>query len=87
MNKTDALKNELQRCVDLLDGECTRPDGSNADTTEAHALLGHFGQQKEKAKFRAVQFLFIGFCVGMVTGIAILSIFQSFLHTRVLWGP
>ena len=34
------LREELRRCVALLDGECTMPDGSNADTQRAHALLG-----------------------------------------------
>ena len=38
------IRQELRRCVDLLDGECTRPDGSNADTTNAHALLGDFAE-------------------------------------------
>lgn len=40
--ETEKLRLELRRCIDLLDGECTRPDGSNADTTNAHALLGDF---------------------------------------------
>lgn len=34
----------LRRLVDLLDGDCTLPDGSNADTMEAHALLGDFDE-------------------------------------------
>ena len=38
------IRKELRRCVDLLDGECVRPDGSNADTTNAHALLGDFAE-------------------------------------------
>lgn len=33
---------ELRRLVDLLDGDCTLPDGSSADTTWAHAVLGDF---------------------------------------------
>ena len=37
-----AIRKEMRRLVDLLDGECTLPDGSNADTLHAHALLGDF---------------------------------------------
>lgn len=33
---------EMRRLVDLLDGDCTMPDGSNADTSQAHAMLGDF---------------------------------------------
>jgi hypothetical protein len=36
------LRAELQRCVLLLDGDATMPDGSNADTMTAHELLGDF---------------------------------------------
>ena len=36
------MRAELARCVSLLDGACTLPDGSNADTSKAHALLGDF---------------------------------------------
>lgn len=44
---TAALQLELRRCVDLLDGYCTCPDGSNADTRNAHALLGDFDEPSE----------------------------------------
>lgn len=40
------LIEELARCVALLDGACTLPDGSNADTRNAHALLGDFTEDK-----------------------------------------
>lgn len=40
------LKCELRRCVTLLDGDCTMPDGSNADTQNAHALLGDWDEVK-----------------------------------------
>ena len=40
------IEMELRRCVELLDGECMRQDGSNADTTNAHALLGDFNELK-----------------------------------------
>lgn len=36
------LAAELRRCVDLLDGACVLPDGSNADTSQAHHLLRDF---------------------------------------------
>lgn len=38
----DEMRAEMRRLVDLLDGECMLPDGSNADTSKAHALLGDF---------------------------------------------
>lgn len=40
------LRAELRRLVDLLDGPCTLPDGTNADTTVAHALLGDFRRHR-----------------------------------------
>jgi hypothetical protein len=40
------LIGELARCVHLLDGACRLPDGSNADTRNAHALLGDFTGEK-----------------------------------------
>jgi hypothetical protein len=46
-SEINQLKKELRRCVDLLDGECKLPDGSNADTRNAHALLGDFEKKDE----------------------------------------
>ena len=46
-NEIIALRAELMRCVFLLDGACTLPDGSNADTSNAHALLGDFEKQED----------------------------------------
>ena len=34
---------QLRRLADLLDGDCTLPDGSNADTSWLHAQLGDGG--------------------------------------------
>ena len=38
--RDNAILSEMRRMVLLLDGQCTLPDGSNADTSAAHALLG-----------------------------------------------
>ena len=46
-SKIEELRQELRRCLTLLDGECTLPDGSNADTRNAHALLGDFAENKK----------------------------------------
>ena len=46
-NEIIALRAELTRCVFLLDGACVLPDGSNADTRKAHALLGDFEKQED----------------------------------------
>lgn len=42
------LLDEMRRLVNLLDGDALLPDGSNADTTLAHALLGDFSEPNLK---------------------------------------
>ncbi len=38
----DQMRQELARCVHLLDTDCCMPDGSNADTLKAHMILASF---------------------------------------------
>lgn len=41
-DRINALEVELRKCVTMMDGECTMKDGSNANTWDAHKLLGDY---------------------------------------------